>query len=73
MPGLDVGPIRLRRLQEHRVTGGVAKVVVHSLELVKRHERYGNPVLGPSARRQRLLEAVGEQRAVRQIGQMVVH
>jgi hypothetical protein len=50
----------------------VAQGVVYDLELVQVHEQHGNPVLLPPGALQGVPEAVHEELAVREVGQVVV-
>ena len=62
----------LRRLGEHLVAGGVTQAVVHELEVVEVHEDDRHATRAPCQACQRLLEAVHEQLAVRELGQRIV-
>ena len=62
----------LRHLLEQAVAVVVAERVVDLLEVVEVHQHHGDDVAGALAGRDRLVDAVAEQHAIRQVGQRVV-
>jgi hypothetical protein len=62
----------LRGLEQHLVAGAVSQRVVDPLEAVEVDEQDGAARLLPAPARQRVLQAIEEQRPVRQTGQRVV-
>ena len=59
-------------LLQQGVAGGVAQGVVDVLETVQVHEQHGHLVAAALGHAQRLLQAVHQQQAVGQVGQVVV-
>ena len=59
-------------LEQHRVAGGVAEAVVDRLEVVEVHEDDGQPRALAARARDRVADALDEQRAVGEVGDGVV-
>ena len=62
----------LRHLAQHRVAGGVAEAVVDGLEVVEVDEHDADRPAAAERAHERMLDAVGEERAVGELGDRVV-
>ena len=62
----------LRQLDEELVAGGVAQAVVDVLEVVEVDEDHGDRARPAASSPQRVLEALGEEQPVREVGEGVV-